>query len=163
MTIAFCGFLPCISWNSILRNAEFEQRIICGTFRIKISAKYTWSKFRNPHCAKYTDPSVTRLVLTPALTLNDPLRPKSTTVQNKGVIFNPKHVCVWRTVWLSKTVCAGLSDLLSFLLLQCLTWQIPQTVTVSQISTPVIRKDDVTYVRLRYVVFTYLPSFAYLL
>ena len=27
----FCG----------MRNAEFEQRIICGTFRIKISAKYT--------------------------------------------------------------------------------------------------------------------------
>jgi len=33
--------LHCISLNSILRNAEFEQRIICGTFRIKISAKYT--------------------------------------------------------------------------------------------------------------------------
>jgi len=34
-----------------MRIAEFEQRIICGTFRIKISAKYTWSKFRIPYYA----------------------------------------------------------------------------------------------------------------
>jgi len=33
--------------------------MICGTFRIKISAKYIRdrnSAFRNPHSAKYTDP-----------------------------------------------------------------------------------------------------------
>ena len=32
--------------------------------------------------------SITRLVLTPALTLNDPLRPKSTTAQNNYTGFN---------------------------------------------------------------------------
>jgi len=31
-----------------LQNAEFEQRIICGTFRIKISANYTLLEFRIP-------------------------------------------------------------------------------------------------------------------
>jgi len=34
-----------------LRNALFEQRIICGTFRIKISANYTLFEFRIPQSA----------------------------------------------------------------------------------------------------------------
>ena len=59
--------LPCIglSWNSILRNAEFEQRIICGTFRIKISANYTLFEFRIPQSAfrKIHRPSIRQLVL----------------------------------------------------------------------------------------------------
>ena len=44
-----------------MRNAEFEQRIICGTFRIKIAANYTLFEFRIPQN-------------TPTPTLN-PIRP----------------------------------------------------------------------------------------
>ena len=50
MTILFClAYRETVFCG--MRITEFEQRIICGTFRIKISANYTLFEFRIPQSA----------------------------------------------------------------------------------------------------------------